>query len=201
MSNNEIATSKRSIICKVITIPVPLVSFWMYMTMPALSDNVWFICGSTFINMLVLFWVFPQLIPLLYTQPIYYESIELMQRRTQRYKLQNYFCVFIGVSNALFVTMTSYYIFRYHPVFEKSYIEIIGIFGGIGAIYFKTQTYFGKFILYVLFKYKTVYNLDTMSVEMFPGFWDDVGAGQHVIHSNQLNRISPVVPNNNNNNR
>ena len=93
-------------------------------------DNVWFICGSTFINMLVLSGISTTYTTSVYV--IYYESIELMQRRTQRYKLQNYFCVFIGVSNALFVTMTSYYIFRYHPVFEKSYIEIIGIFGGIG---------------------------------------------------------------------
>ena len=194
MSTNEVTNTKKSLCWKIICIPIPMVSFYIYVRYSELANNVWFICGSTFINMMALFWVFPQLIPLLYTQPIYYENIELMQRRTQRYKLQNYFCIFIGISNSLFVTMTSYYIFRYHPVFEKSYIEIIGIFGGIGAIYFKTQTYFGKFILYVLFKYKTVYNLDTMSVEMFPGFWDDVGAGNAFTHNNQLIRNSPTRP-------
>ena len=192
MSNNN--ENKTSICYKIICLPVPMTSFYLYVRYKEISNNVWFICGSTFVNMLTLFWIFPQLIPMLYTQPIYYESIELMQRRTQRYKLQNYFCLFIGISNALFVTITSYYIFKYHPLFEKSYIEIIGIFGGIGAIYFKTQTYFGKFLLSVLFKYKTVYNLDTMSVEMFPGFWDDVAAGNDMTYHNQLVRVSPVVP-------
>ena len=102
MSINEVTNTKKSLCWKIICIPIPMVSFYIYVRYSELANNVWFICGSTFINMMALFWVFPQLIPLLYTQPIYYENIELMQRRTQRYKLQNYFCIFIGISNFSF---------------------------------------------------------------------------------------------------
>lgn len=166
---------------KYVLIIIPIVSTGCFFIFNDVLNNIYFVIFFSFTNSLIIFYVIPKLTSILYTRPIYYENIELVQRRTKRYTLQNYFRCFIALSYSTFITLLLCYFYNtitYTPDYLKNkytFIEFVGIFGGFCSLYFKIQTYIGKGLLFCLLKYKDIYDLDTDSLEMFPGYYEDVG--------------------------
>lgn len=166
---------------KCVLIIIPIVSTGCFFIFNDILNNIYFVVFFSFTNSLIIFYLIPKLTSILYTRPIYYENIELVQRRTKRYTLQNYFRTFIALSYSTFFTLLLWYffnIFNYTPNYLRNkytFIEFVGIFGGFCSLYFKIQTYIGKGLLFCLLKYKDAFELDTDSLEMFPGYYEDVG--------------------------
>lgn len=188
---------------KYILIVVPISTVFAIIYIPEYTLNTYFIISSTFINSLTIFFIIPKLSSILYTKPIYYESIELELRRTKRYTLQNYFRCFIAVTNSIFITAVVFYF--YNGIYNESKllkqyntIETIGILGGISNIFFKIQTYVGKALLFFLFKIKDAYDLDTISLEMFPGYYEDVGMEPqpNILDNHTINQIRELLQQN-----
>ena len=189
---------------RITLIIVPVGSILAYIYIPNETHNNIYITISSFINSICIFYMCPKLTYILYTTPVYYENIELMQRRTQRYYLQNYFCCFIGFTNSIFISFVAYYIYTMiylQPELIKNYniIELLGIFGGICNLYFKFQTYVGKGFLFILFKIKNTYEMDTISLEMFPGYYEDVGMEptRNELDHQTMNEINELLYNSN----
>ena len=188
---------------KYILIIVPISTVVAIIYIPEYTLNTYFIIISTFVNSLIIFYIIPKLTYILYTKPIYYESIELELRRTRRYILQNYFKAFIAISNSVFITAVVFYFFNgiyNEPKTLTKYntIETIGILGGISSIFFKIQTYIGKCLLFFLFKIKDTYDLDTISLEMFPGYYEDVGMEPqpNILDNHTINQIRELLQKN-----
>lgn len=188
---------------KYILIVVPISTVVAIIYIPEYTLNTYFIIISTFVNSLTIFYIIPKLTYILYTKPIYYESIELELRRTRRYILQNYFKAFIAISNSVFITAVVFYFFNgiyNEPKTLTKYntIETIGILGGISSIFFKIQTYIGKCLLFFLFKIKDTYDLDTISLEMFPGYYEDVGMEPqpNILDNHTINQIRELLQKN-----
>ena len=188
---------------KYILIIVPISTVVAIIYIPEYTLNTYFIIISTFVNSLTIFYIIPKLTYILYTKPIYYESIELELRRTRRYILQNYFKAFIAISNSVFITAVVFYFFNgiyNEPKSLTKYntIETIGILGGISSIFFKIQTYIGKCLLFFLFKIKDTYDLDTISLEMFPGYYEDVGMEPqpNILDNHTINQIRELLQKN-----
>lgn len=188
---------------KYILIVVPISTVVAIIYIPEYTLNTYFIIISTFVNSLTIFYIIPKLTYILYTKPIYYESIELELRRTRRYILQNYFKAFIAISNSVFITAVVFYFFNgiYNDpksLTKYNTIETIGILGGISSIFFKIQTYIGKCLLFFLFKIKDTYDLDTISLEMFPGYYEDVGMEPqpNILDNHTINQIRELLQKN-----
>ena len=96
-----------------------------------------------------------------------------------------------------------YMTLKIYPEHFKKYtiFEFIGIFGGIISIYFKIQTYLGKGCLFILNKIKIGYDMDTISLEMFPGYYEDVGLPPTppVLNLYLLSQIEDIIRNHQNN--
>lgn len=136
-----------------------------------LKNNIIYISISAFFSILILFYIFPILINILHTTPVYYEDIELMQNNIDvldntsnstinsiviidSRKLQKIFCIINGITGALFIVIIVNYTYKGFHNSNLKMIEIIGIIGGLISIYFKFQTYLGKGVLSILFYIK-----------------------------------------------
>ena len=139
---------------RVFLILIPINGFFMVFYF---NDLVKIIHIFTVINLIILFYNFPFLVSIFHTTPIYYEDIEIIEKTTATATntLQNIFCLVNGFYNIVFVILVSDYLYlKYLKDNTINPFETLGIIGGFLTIYYKFQTYAGKFLLTVLYYVK-----------------------------------------------
>ena len=110
----------------------------------------------SFVCSLVLFWNYPILILFTNSRPMYYEDLFIYDWNVKYFdidkyvkkKFENIFNVTLIVSNSLFIAALSDYLF-YETKEEMSYIEIIGVSGGIFKIFQMINHINGTILLYL----------------------------------------------------
>ena len=110
----------------------------------------------TFICSLILFWNYPILILFTNSRPMYYEDLFIYDWNVKYFdinkniknKFENIFNISLIISNSLFISALSDYLF-YETKEQMSYIEIIGVSGGIFKIFQMINHINGTFLLYL----------------------------------------------------
>ena len=121
------------------------------------SDNEYFFYIGMGFSIFIIFLNVPFFVTVLHTAPIYYEDLLLISSATDTdiYWLQDLFSIFNGLFTSVFITLTIYYIIKYHMINTYSYIELMAIIGGLGSLNMRLQTLIGKGLLTILYKFKS----------------------------------------------
>ena len=132
------------------------------------GDNEYFFYIGMGCSIFIIFWNVPFFVTMLHTTPVYYDDLLLISSATDTdiYWLQNLFSIFNGLFTSVFITLTIYYIIKYHKITTYSYIELMAIIGGLGSFNMRLQTFIGKILLTILYKFKTYNQIvdDTTSI-------------------------------------
>lgn len=110
----------------------------------------------SFICSLVLFWNYPILILFTNSRPMYYEDLFIYDwnvkyiniEKNIKNRFENIFNIILIISNSIFISALSDYLF--YEIKEKtSYVEVIGITGGIFKIFQIVNHINGSILLYI----------------------------------------------------
>ena len=125
-----------------------------------------------------LFWNFPQIATLMHTRPLYFSDLEVTIEQKnifkteeafniakQKYKFIFMICLSI-VTSILIGALFDIWLIKTKNTNDLP--EIIGITGGMLSMYGKFQNYFGKFLLYILFRVKEKNNILTNNNDPSP---------------------------------
>lgn len=110
----------------------------------------------SFICSLVLFWNYPILILFTNSRPMYYEDLFIYDwnvkyiniEKNIKNRFENIFNIILIISNSIFISALSDYLF-YETKEKTSYIEVIGITGGIFKIFQIVNHINGSILLYI----------------------------------------------------
>ena len=104
---------------------------------------------------IIIFWNFPKLVYFTNSKPLYYEDLFIDERKLPNYdvnkdikkKYRQILCWSFIITNSLFLGgLAEYWFYRTHN--STSYMEIIGITGGIIRVFQMINTLIGKIILW-----------------------------------------------------
>lgn len=126
-----------------------------------------------------LFWNFPHMATIMHTKPLYFSDLEVniekkdmfntekdFNKAKHKYKIIFMICLSVATSILIGALFDLWMVKTEN---KNNLPEIIGITGGILSIYSKFQNYFGKFLLYILFRVKEKNNnLSNESIEPSP---------------------------------
>ena len=109
---------------------------------------------------LILFWNFPSIVYLTSTKPLYYEDLFIDEKKLPNYevdaevksKFQTIFIWTLIFTNTIFVGALSDY-WLYKTISVESYIEIVGVTGGIIKIFQIINSILGGIMLTILRHY------------------------------------------------
>ena len=110
----------------------------------------------SFICSLVLFWNYPILILFTNSRPMYYEDLFIYDwnvkyiniEKNIKNRFENIFNIILIISNSIFISALSDYLF-YETKEKTSYVEVIGITGGIFKIFQIINHINGSILLYI----------------------------------------------------
>lgn len=110
----------------------------------------------SFICSLVLFWNYPILILFTNSRPMYYEDLFIYDwnvkyiniEKNIKNRFENIFNIILIISNSIFISALSDYLF-YETKEKTSYVEVIGITGGIFKIFQIVNHINGSILLYI----------------------------------------------------
>lgn len=135
---------------------LPLIGIIALVFFPEFRDFYYFpviISGAFFI----LFWNFPQLVYITASKPLYYEDLFIDEKKLPNYdvepkikkKFQNILVWILIITNSILVGVLADY-WLYKTINIPSYIEIIGITGGIIKIFQIVNNSIGRTMLKIL---------------------------------------------------
>ena len=115
-----------------------------------------FVVGPSFF---ILFWNFPQLVYFTNSKPLYYEDLFVDEKKLPNYdvspaikkKCQKILFWSLIVSNSLFAGgLSEYWLYRTHD--STTYMEIIGITGGIIKVFQFINNFIGRLMMLIIRK-------------------------------------------------
>jgi len=116
----------------------------------------------TFISFLSIFYNFPVLVIYTNTRPLYYDDLFIADRNVKFLKInplfkkrfENLFQITLIITNAMFcAALSDYWLYELKTKDNLSYVQVLGVTGGILKIFQSINHLSGSILLYVIRKY------------------------------------------------